>query len=106
MNEKYTPSLIEINGNRLDCALIPYHLVWWLIAYLWTLIWGLLIFFKFGSYNWQNYWWCFMWGRHNSPEPTICPSCLWAGPRRWCYHGYSGEESEPTDECPRCGYEI
>ena len=42
--------------------------------------------------------------RWSSPEPTICPRCLWAGQRRQCVHGYTEWEAE--DECPRCGKDI
>ncbi len=52
---------------------------------------------------------CFMWGRHESPEPIKC-ECGWAGPVRWLNHAYgndgSGEDVEPVDECPRCGEEL
>lgn len=52
---------------------------------------------------------CPAWGRRDSPEPVRC-ECGWAGMRRWTIHTYqddgSGEDVEPSDECPRCGQPI
>ncbi len=51
-----------------------------------------------------------LWSRRDSPEPVRCDDCGWAGMRRWAIHGYtddgSGQDVEPTDECPRCGNEV
>ncbi len=57
-------------------------------------------------------------GRHTDLNPVWCQRCGWTGPVRWLvhmYHSYyvgggseeSGDyDSEPVDECPRCGQEL
>jgi hypothetical protein len=91
-----------------EYAVIPWYLLRWMFALIWTVIWG----------NWrairnrgEDFYpaWAFAWGRHDSPEPVVCPRCLWAGPRRWLYHGYGScgdDDVEPVDECPKCGAEL
>lgn len=57
-------------------------------------------------------------GRHTDLNPVLCTRCGWAGPVRWLVHTYhsyytgggsdesSDYDSEPADECPRCGQEL
>lgn len=91
-------------------ARFPLILTRWCIALLWTLCWGSWRFVKWSirdrEFPYDAY---HSWGRHYSPEPVICATCLWSGARRNCYHGYqdAGDgDCEPVDECPRCGCEI
>ena len=67
------------------------------------------------SMNWRKYVkripfpYCYLWGRHDSPEPIRCKECGWGGMVRWLIHTYEwyGDDEngdvEPVDECPRCG---
>ena len=94
-------SLKDYEPYRLqDRILLPWRLLRWFIAWLWTWGWG------WSRYIQHREPWAFMWGRHESPEPVMCPYCLWAGSQRECYHGYQGEESEAVDSCPRCGGDL
>jgi hypothetical protein len=91
--------------RAIDRVLLPYHLLRWSVAWLWTLVWGWSRWLRWRHqpYGAMVAW---MWGRHDSPEPVMCHYCLWAGATRECYHGYQGEESEAVDCCPRCDGEI
>ena len=88
-----------------DYAVIPYHLARWVFAYIWTRLWGFCRLLRHGRKPWV-----WMWGRWVSPEPMMCPRCLWAGPTRWLVHTYEscGDEGdcEAVDECPKCGYAV
>ena len=87
-----------------DWALIPWWLLRWLFAWLWTQTWGYWRVYKGVPAPWA-----WMWGRHESPEPTLCRRCFWAGPHRWTFHTYYPDgldDIEPVDECPRCGAVI
>lgn len=87
-----------------DYALIPWWILRWMFAYAW---WYLASVKKQLSGIEKR--WSFMFGRHDDPSPVICSRCLWAGPRRWTIHTYHScgiDDVEPTDECPRCGWEI
>lgn len=93
----------EAEGWR-DYAIIPLSLLKWTWAYIfWRFV---LILARILSYYPLDYLWvgCSPNSRRSSPEPTICPRCLWAGQRRQCFHTYT--EWEAVDECPRCGSEI
>lgn len=96
-----------------DIVLIP----WWLLRYAFAWCWFNLCV----TINIVKYWHIknhpFIklltepgTGRQDSPMPFMCPRCLWAGPVRWMVHTYcddgSGEDVEPIDECPRCGWGI
>lgn len=56
-------------------------------------------------------------GRHTDLNPMLCMRCGWTGPVRWLVHGYhsyyagsfgddDNYDTEPIDECPRCGQEL
>lgn len=92
-----------------DWFRIPFYLVRWVTAYIWTYLWAWSRLRAIPKDDPWRFGMAFGWGRHESPEPTICPRCLWAGPQRWLYHGYGtgwDGDSEPRDECPRCGKEL
>lgn len=82
-----------------DWLIIPWSLIRWVFAWVWTQLWGIGLTIRYREFNG----WHWMWGRRESPEPIICTRCLWAGAQRWCVHTYYGEDSEAVDECPRCG---
>lgn len=75
----------------------------WLLAWLWTGVWGWSRVLRgFGRAAW-------LWGRHDSPEPTKCEQCVWRGMRRRCVHAYhdcGDGDTEAMDGCPRCGADI
>ena len=96
-----------------DYALIPWWLLRYAFAWLWsTLVWHPALDFQIWLWPWRLSW--LPWlpsfqGRHTDPDPVMCRRCLWAGMRRWCVHGYAavGEDDvEPCDYCPRCGGEM
>lgn len=80
----------------------PLARVWYHVPFAYASIWTLFAYLFRRESGW--------WGRRESPEPTRCEMCGWAGMRRWTIHGYqddgSGQDVEPADECPRCGDEI
>jgi hypothetical protein len=87
------------DGNRLMLRYAPALLM----AAAWTLAWGLY------RRVWLRMWGAFLWGRHDSPAPTVCWECGWAGPLRRAVHTYAAcdvDDVEPVDECPQCGKEI
>lgn len=95
--------------TAIDYLLVPYYLLRWLFAYVCTILWGYWRIVRRRPKDGLDLAFCMMWGRHDSPEPTICPRCLWAGMRRWCWHGYESDgvgDVEPVDDCPRCGNSI
>lgn len=99
-----------------DIALIP----WWLLRYVfvwcWFYSWWGCRIIKLYITLWGEPRQGFFWfisrpgsGRHTDVDPVMCPRCLWAGPVRWMVHTYFDDgsgESEPIDECPRCGWGI
>lgn len=93
----------EAEGWR-DYAIIPLSLARWVWAWIfWRFVLILArVFRRYPlAYSWVG---CSPNGRWTSPEPTVCPRCLWAGQRRQCEHGYTEWEAE--DYCPRCGRDI
>lgn len=92
----------EPNG-KCDYLAIPYHLLRWLFAWLYTEIYFLKWRFIWRFFPDNN---TYLGGRRYDPFPTICPRCMWAGMYRWLYHGYQGEDSEPVSECPKCGKNL
>lgn len=97
-----------------DWLLIPWWLARYAFAWCWSIPWyGALRFNIWLSRDKPSRGWRHFpgpTGRHNQPDPVICPRCLWAGPVRWLVHTYgddgSGMDVEPVDECPRCGKEL
>ena len=90
-----------------DRLVIPWTLIRWLFWLIVTCILGNYRRLKFRGDEWLSVE-AFMWGRHDSPEPVVC-RCLWAGPRRACFHGYGAcgdDDVEPEDYCRRCDGEI
>lgn len=99
-----------------DWAVIPWFLARWFLAWFVTLFRTPLL--KLNCWLKLRCWPVFVVTRHILPlgggrredtNPIICPCCLWAGMRRWAFHGYAsvdGEDVEPVDECPRCGSDI
>lgn len=104
----------------IDWLAIPIYVLRYWACWLWTRAWAFarlirVFIWRITGKEVSRYWraYVFGWGRHDSPEPVMCPRCLWAGPVRWLAHGYSGVsvgeddyDVEPTDECPRCGGEL
>ena len=87
-----------------DYALIPWWLLRYAFAWVWAEAWATWKIGKGIPAGWAN-----LYGRWESPEPVMCPRCLWAGPRRWVIHTYQDDgvgDVEPVDECPRCGCEM
>ena len=93
-----------------DYCLLP----WWKLRYAFAWAWAYLIWQPAWRLNvrvwprripgFPNY-----GGRHVDPDPVSCDICWWAGPRRWCVHGYAPvdeEDVEPIDFCPMCDNEI
>lgn len=96
------------NGDWRDYTLLPWFLLRWVFAWLWTQAWGRYRILQLPRGEWNRIT-CWMWGRWESPEPVMCPYCLWAGPERWLYHGYAAcgdDDVEPMDYCPRCDNEM
>jgi hypothetical protein len=89
-----------------DYALIP----WWAARYVFAYLWFWSRNLAWMIRRWRRDVWFADGGRHISLDPICCPRCLWSGPYRWLCHRYqddgSGEDVEPSDECPRCGLEI
>ncbi len=89
--------------NWQEKALIPYWLIRWLLAWLWSgLFWlWIRLCWKVGRPTFIS--------RHNDPTPMACPYCLWTGPYRWLYHGYEPDGDGSTvavSYCPRCENEL
>jgi hypothetical protein len=84
---------------------LRYQYAWLITSLLGN--WRWITFFCYGVKTPKRRNICFMWGRHNSPEPIRCDRCGWAGMVRWLIHTYqddgTGEDVEPVDECPKCG---
>jgi hypothetical protein len=80
-----------------DWLRLPWSLVRYAFAWTWATFWYPIAITR----NWP-------YGRYTQPDPVMCPVCWWAGPIRWLYHTYTGDEeiSEAVDECPRCGIEM
>ncbi len=86
-----------------DYAVIPFFVMKFLCAWTWTYILAVPKYIKYRNEKYRT-WYIFGYGRRESPEPEICPRCLWAGMQRNLVHDYN--EFEGYDECPRCGYEV
>lgn len=103
-------SLKEFEADSvIDYLLIPYYLIRWLLAYAVTVVWAYWRIIRRRPKDRMELVFCTMWGRSDSPEPAICPRCLWAGMQRWLYHGYCSDgagDVEACDECPRCGNNV
>jgi hypothetical protein len=79
-----------------DWLIIP----WFALRYAWYwIIWQLMISTRL---IWRKR--GFYFGRHHDPRPVWCERCMWTGPIRDLWHGYS--EDECVDECPRCGLQM
>lgn len=95
-----------------DYAQLPWQLLRYAFAWCWYWAWKLLLIVRYWRHRHDRWW---NWriepghGRHDMPDPVMCPCCWWAGPVRWLYHGYEAcgdDDVEPMDYCPRCDIEI
>lgn len=86
-----------------DYLVIPFFVFRFFLAWGWTYARAVPRYFKRRKEK-NIRWHLFGYGRHDSPEPEICPRCLWAGMQRSLVHCYN--EYEGYDECPRCGNEV
>jgi hypothetical protein len=79
-----------------------YYFLRYQYAHVWYHLWG-----AYRRYVMRDRFpYCYLWGRHDSPEPIRCERCGWAGAVRWLVHTYEDDgfgDVSPVDECPHCG---
>uniref|UniRef100_A0A6M3LT36 Uncharacterized protein n=1 Tax=viral metagenome TaxID=1070528 RepID=A0A6M3LT36_9ZZZZ len=89
--------------KRLFAKLIQfYYFFCYQYAHTWYHLWGTYRL----HINHERFPYCYLWGRHDSPEPIRCKRCGWAGAIKWLKHDYEYDgfdDVEPVDECPKCG---